>query len=112
MRPELLALLTLADEKLRAAGLLVTGGVWGMPRRERITPPSTPSVRHSSHKGKPIRAMARYLGPSNRAFQDISLPERLRGTGNRRTKSAEEPGLERSHLASDRHSGRSCRCRG
>ena len=29
MRPELTALLALADEKLRAAGLLVTGGAWG-----------------------------------------------------------------------------------
>ena len=29
MRPELTALLTLADEKLRAAGLLVAGGAWG-----------------------------------------------------------------------------------
>jgi uncharacterized protein (UPF0332 family) len=29
MRSELTALLTLADEKLRAAGLLVAGGAWG-----------------------------------------------------------------------------------
>ena len=64
MRPELIALLTLADEKLRAAGLLVAGGAWGMLRHGRITRPSTPSVRHSSHEGKPIRVMARYLGRS------------------------------------------------
>lgn len=29
MSPELTALLTSADEKLRAAGLLVAGGAWG-----------------------------------------------------------------------------------
>ena len=29
MKPELAALLTLADEKLRAASLLVVGGAWG-----------------------------------------------------------------------------------
>ena len=29
MRPEITALLALADEKLRAAGLLVAGGAWG-----------------------------------------------------------------------------------
>jgi uncharacterized protein (UPF0332 family) len=73
VRPELTALLTLADEKLRAAGLLVAGGAWGDASSRAYYAAFHAVSAALLSRGETYSRHGQVLGAFNRAFVHTGL---------------------------------------
>jgi uncharacterized protein (UPF0332 family) len=73
VRPELRALLALADEKLRAAGLLVAGGAWGDASSRAYYAAFHAVSAALLSRGETYARHGQVLGAFNRAFVHTGL---------------------------------------
>jgi uncharacterized protein (UPF0332 family) len=73
VRAELTALLTLADEKLRAAGLLVAGGAWGDASSRAYYAAFHAVSAALLSRGETYSRHGQVLGAFNRAFVQTGL---------------------------------------
>ena len=73
MSPELTALLALADEKLRAAGLLIVGGAWGDASSRAYYAAFHAVSAALLSRGETYSRHSQVLGAFNRAFVHTGL---------------------------------------
>ena len=73
MRHELMALLSLADEKLRAAGLLIAGGAWGDASSRAYYAAFHAVSAALLSRGETYSRHGQVLGAFNRAFVHTGL---------------------------------------